>query len=54
MSDTKKPYREPETEIEILNAQLKISKWAARKILELEEKLQKLYDKQEGEAKKLA
>lgn len=42
MSDNKKTYKEPETEIEILNAQLKIARWAAKKILELDEKLAKL------------
>jgi len=38
------PRREPETEFEIMNAQLRIARWSSRKIQELEEKLQKLYD----------
>jgi len=42
MSTDKKPYKEPETEVEILNAKLRIADWAARKIMELNEKLEKL------------
>jgi len=42
MSTEKKTYKEPETEIEILNAKLRIADWAARKIMELNEKLEKL------------
>lgn len=38
----KKPYKEPQTEFEILNAQLRIARWSARKMLELEEKLELL------------
>jgi len=40
MSQNKeKTYKEPSTEIEILNAQNRIARWSARKIIELEEKL---------------
>jgi hypothetical protein len=46
MNNDKKPYKEPETHIEILNAQLRIAKWAARRILELDEKLKELDKKQ--------
>jgi len=42
MSESKKTYKQPETEIEILNAQLKISRWAAKKIMELQEKLDEI------------
>jgi len=42
MNEQKKPYKEPETEIEILNAKLRISDWYVRKMIELNEKLAKL------------
>jgi len=42
MNDTKKPYKEPTTEIEILNAQLRIARWAAKKIMEYDIKLAEL------------
>lgn len=42
MANDKKQYKEPKTYQEILNAQLRISRWAARQILELEEKLDAL------------
>jgi len=52
MNENKKPYKEPETEIEIMNAQLRIARWAARKTMELEEKLEKLGRKNKSDKKR--
>jgi len=51
MNEVKKPYKEPETEIEILNAKLRISDWYVRKITELNEKLDKLRELEAAAAK---
>lgn len=45
----KKNYKEPETEIELLNAQLRISRWFTRKFKEYQDKLDKLEEKKPAE-----